>query len=398
MFRYDRILLAVAGLLALLLCVAVAWDDAEPGYAPYQKEFRRLVEERFGPERAAAVPVGLQQIWLAGADRVDRCTSCHMGVTWQGLDDAPQPYTSHPRAPLANHPVERFGCTFCHGGQGYATELPDAHGWVEHWEEPLLDRHVAEDYRIRDPLAFLQFRCNLCHRFDRDIEGAAYINRGKRLIEEKGCRACHVINGRGGAIGPDLTRVGEKGPEQYDYSRLTSLPTLFGWHIAHLQNPKSYSPETVMPDFGFNTEDAQAIALVLMSWRDTDVPADLLPGAILRDIPTPAEAERERIMREGEGRFFVEKGCFICHDVSSFGIVSATKIGPDLALAVEDAPRRFGRTLDDFLMHPSGTMEVVLAKQIPLTEDERRHAVELLKAAYEKHMKEQEAQDGGKPR
>ncbi|MCK6460287.1 MAG: c-type cytochrome [Planctomycetes bacterium] len=398
MFRYDRILLAAAGLLALGICVAVAWEDARPGYAPYQDEFKSLVEERFGPERAAAVPEGLQQIWLEGADRVDRCTSCHMGVTWQGLDDAPQPFASHPKAPLAHHPVERFGCTFCHGGQGFATDLPDAHGWVEHWEEPLLDRHLAADYRFRDPLAFLQYRCNLCHRFDRQIEGAPYINRGKQLIEQKGCRACHVINGRGGAIGPDLTRVGEKGPEQYDYSRLTSMPTLFGWHIAHLQNPKSYSPETVMPDFGFNTEDAQAIALVLLSWRDTDVPAALLPGAILRDVPTPEEAERERVMREGEGRFFVEKGCFICHDVSSFGIVSATKIGPDLALAVEDAPRRFGRTLDDFLMHPSGTMEVVLSKQIPLTEDERRQAFALLKTAYEKHMKEQDAQDGGKPR
>jgi hypothetical protein len=99
-------------------------------------------------------------------------------------------------------------------------------------------------------------------------------------------------------------------------------------------------------------------------------------------------------MREGEGRFFVEKGCFVCHDVSSFGIVSATKIGPDLALAVEDAPRRFGRTLDDFLMKPSGTMEVVLSKQIPLTEEERRQAFELLKKAYERH-KEKEARGGG---
>jgi cytochrome c2 len=322
-----------------------------------------------------------------------------MGVTWPGLEDAPQPYTSHPKAPLAHHPVERFGCTFCHGGQGYATRLPDAHGWVEHWEEPLLDRTLTAYYGIRDPLAFLQFRCNLCHRFDREIEGAPYINRGKRLILEKGCRACHVINGRGGAIGPDLTRIGEKEPEQYDYSRMTTdTPTLFGWQIAHLQNPKSYSPETVMPNFGFTTEDAHAIALVILSWRDTDIPAALLPGAILRDVPTPEEAERERVMREGEGRFFVEKGCFICHDVSSFGIVSATKIGPDLALAVEDAPRRFGRTLDDFLMKPSGTMEVVLAKQIPLTEDERRHAIGLLKAAYEKHTKEQDAREGGKPR
>jgi hypothetical protein len=167
---------------------------------------------------------------------------------------------------------------------------------------------------------------------------------------------------------------------------LTSIPTLFSWQIAHLQNPKSYSPDSIMPDFGFNAKDAQSISLVLLSWRDADLPPELLPGAILRDVPTPEEAERERIMREGEGKFFVEKTCFICHDVSSLGIISATKIGPDLAIAVEDVPRRTGRTLDSFLMEPSGTMQIVLSTQIPLTEEERREAIRLLKIAYEKYQ------------
>jgi cytochrome c2 len=385
-FKHDRLLLGLSGLLVLAICVVAAWEDVAPEYASYQEDFRELVLDRFGPERAAATPFGIQQIWIRSADRVDRCTTCHLGITWKALVDVEQPFKAHPPGPLAHHPIERFGCTYCHGGQGYATTLPDAHGWVPHWEEPLLDTTIAQDYRISKPWAFLQFRCNICHRYDRDIEGADYINRGKRLILDKGCRACHVINGRGGSIGPDLTHVGEKSPEQYDYSRLTTLPTLFSWQIAHLQNPKSYSPDTVMPDFGFKTIEAQSIALVLMSWRDTDVPAELLPGAILRDIPTAEEAERERIMREGEGKFFVEKTCFICHDVSSFGIVSATKIGPDLALAVVDAPRRFGRTLDDFLMNPTGTMQVVLSKQIQLTKEERREAIELMKMAYRKYQ------------
>ena len=391
MFSRDKALLWLAGLVTVLICGVVVWSEAHPGYDRYQGEFRRLVEERFGPERAAAVPSGLQQIWLPAAERVDRCTSCHLGMTWEGLENFEQPFTSHPQAPLAHHPIERFGCTYCHGGQGYATELPDAHGWVEHWEEPLLDRKLAEDYRARDKWAFLETRCNLCHRYDREIEGADFLNQGKALIREKGCRACHIINGRGGSIGPDLTAVGEKNPDQYDYSRLTGLPTLLAWQTGHLQNPKSYSPDTVMPDFGFQTSEALSIGLVLMSWRDAEIPTELLPGAILRDIPTPQEAEQERIMREGEGKFFVEKTCFICHDVSSLGIASATKIGPDLALAVEDAPRRFGRTLDDFLMNPSGTMQVVLGKQIPLTDEEKREAISLLKLAYEKHQQQQPA-------
>ncbi len=385
----DRLLLWCSALLVLLVCAFVVWDEVSPGYLPYQKEFHRLVEDRFGPERAAATPMGLQQIWLESADRVDRCVSCHLGVTWEGLEDAEQPMTSHPSAPLENHPVEKFGCTFCHGGQGYATELPAAHGWVAHWEEPLLDSQLSEDYRIQNKWAFLQANCNTCHRFDRETEGAPIVNRGKQLIRDKGCRACHIIDGRGGSIGPDLTRVGEKSPEQYDYSRLTSIQSLYSWQVAHLQNPKSFAADTVMPDFGLNTADANALALVLMSWRDQDLPAEYLPGAILRDIPTPEEAERERIMREGEGRFFVEKTCFVCHDVSSLGIVSATKIGPDLAQAVADAPRRFGRTLDSFMMEPTGTMAVVLSKQIKLTDEEKLEAVRLMKIAYEKYQESQ---------
>ena len=389
----EKTWLWLAGLLVLIVCAVVVWGEVHPGYRPYQTEFQQIVEERFGPERSAAAPTGLQQIWLESLGRVDRCTSCHLGVTWEGMEDVEEPYRSHPRAPLAHHPIERFGCTLCHGGQGFATELPDAHGWVGHWGDPLVDPQLAEDYRITDPWAFMQYKCNLCHRFDRAIEGADLINRGKELIQEKGCRACHTINGRGGTIGPDLTDIGEKNPEQYDYSRLTTLPTLFSWEVAHLQNPKSYTPDTVMPDFGFNARDAQSIALVLMSWRDANLPAAYLPGAILRDIPTPEEAERERIMREGEGRFFVEKTCFICHDVSSLGIVSATKIGPDLALAVEDVPRRMGRTLDNFLMEPSGTMQVVLSRQIQLSEEERLEAIRLLKFAYEKYQQERPAEE-----
>jgi cytochrome c2 len=393
----DKSLIWLTALVALAVCSLVVWGDIRPGYLTYQKEFRSIVEDRFGPERAVATPKGIQQIWLESADRVDRCTSCHLGVSWEGLDDAEEPFKTHPRGPLENHPVERFGCTLCHGGQGPATKLPDAHGWIPHWDEPLLDTTLAEDYRVRSPWAFMQYKCNVCHRFDRETEGADYINLGKELMVERGCRACHIINGRGGSIGPDLSHEGEKNPEQYDYSRLTSTQSLFAWQVAHLQNPKSFTADSVMPDFGFNTNEAQAIALVLMSWKDADLPAELLPGAILRDIPTPEEAERERIMQEGEGKFFVEKTCFICHDVSSLGIISATKIGPDLAIAVVDAPRRFGRTLDSFLMEPSGTMQVVLSTQIRLTDDEKREAIRLMKIAYEKYQEQQAESEGSEP-
>jgi len=129
----------------------------------------------------------------------------------------------------------------------------------------------------------------------------------------------------------------------------------------------------------------------VLSWKQTDVPAQYLPGAKPVDRPTPEEAEREQRMLTGEGAFFVKKGCFICHSVSTLGIESAAKIGPDLAEAQVDVQSRFGKTLEDFLANPTGTMSVVLSTQIQLTEAEKREAIERLKIAYQKKL-EQKAQ------
>jgi cbb3-type cytochrome oxidase cytochrome c subunit len=94
-------------------------------------------------------------------------------------------------------------------------------------------------------------------------------------------------------------------------------------------------------------------------------------------------------MLSGEGAFFVKKGCFVCHSVETLGIESAAKIGPDLSIAVPDVQSRFGRTLEDFLKNPTGTMSVVLATQIPLTDEEKKEAVEKLKIAYQRKQEQQ---------
>ena len=114
------------------------------------------------------------------------------------------------------------------------------------------------------------------------------------------------------------------------------------------------------------------------------MPTRYLPGAQPVDRPTPEELEKEKQMMSGEGAFFVTHRCFVCHSVSTLGIESAAKIGPDLSDAVADVQSRFGRTLEDFLANPTGTMSVVLATQIQLTDAEKREAVGKLKLAYQK--------------
>jgi hypothetical protein len=172
---------------------------------------------------------------------------------------------------------------------------------------------------------------------------------------------------------------------------------VFAWHTAHFKDPKSMSANTVMPNFGFSSRDAHALTLLVMSWKEVALPPQYIPGFKRADVPTLEEQEKEKQMLEGEGAFFVRKGCFICHDVSSLGIESASKIGPDLSIAVTDVQARFGKTLEDFLKNPTGTMAVVLSTQIHLTEDERKEAVEKLHLAFERKQQGASQAAGAKP-
>lgn len=94
------------------------------------------------------------------------------------------------------------------------------------------------------------------------------------------------------------------------------------------------------------------------------------------------------------GDWFTQTGCTKCHSVSVHGIYNLASTAPDLSLAVEDVPRRFGRSLDEFFHQPSGTMAMVLSTAIPMTAEQRGVAISKLKEAYRLH---QEATGAGRP-
>ncbi len=59
--------------------------------------------------------------------------------------------------------------------------------------------------------------------------------RGALLFKSNDCIACHAINGKGGAAGPDLSSVGERRSREYI--------------MKQIRDPKSLNPDTAMPSF-----------------------------------------------------------------------------------------------------------------------------------------------------
>jgi cytochrome c2 len=212
-----------------------------------------------------------------------------------------------------------------------------------------------------------------------------FVNHAKQLVRDKGCKICHVINGVGGSLGPNLTFEGDKHAEGYDFTNLVSpQQTIFNWHIKHFQSPETIVPNTIMPEMNFQSRDQYALAMLAMSWRDnSDLPWAYFPQIELKEEMTQEEIERERRMLEGDGAFFVEKSCFVCHSIEAYDIQSPTDKGPDLSWAPDDVRARFSKTVEEFLFDPTGTMEIILGSQIVLTDEEKWEAVEKIMRAYD---------------
>ena len=105
-------------LVVLALMLVAVWHAGAPSWKKYQVQYYRLASQA-EPNAAAknavlATPLAVKQALLPGLQRVDRCTTCHLGVEDPTMKNAPLPFTFHPN--LAPHRSARFGCTICHQG------------------------------------------------------------------------------------------------------------------------------------------------------------------------------------------------------------------------------------------------------------------------------------------
>lgn len=324
-------------------------------------------------------PTGASLNYLGGAGLVDRCQSCHLGtdpllvpVTLSltkadlGLAKSKDaPFTSHPDPVMMKyHPLEKFGCSPCHGGNGRALDTVEkAHGRYEHWLWPL---YYPENFEAG---------CQQCHASDMVTEHAPVLNRAKQLYREKGCIGCHRFQGFDNQdeelvsarqmitqLESDkqddrlqiaqLNKKGDTAPDNATanryYTEATNLTvTTAGidsqieeldqrshdllreikkvgpdlkevrmkihkeWIPYWLKHTHEWRPTTKMPQFRLQDDEIQAIAAYV--WQSA-ITGPALPKQ------TPGDAAKGKVL-------FEERGCEACHSIGE----GANMVGGDFA-------------------------------------------------------------------
>ena len=250
-----RYAFAVSSVLFLAVLAISPVKDLQREWKYYKRGYVRYAESRPDTKRLLAdVHPGIDQIWIPEMNVVDRCSTCHQGMTQTSLAGAgvPQPYRAHPHVP---HSVTDWGCVICHRGQGPATEVAEAHETTLAWEQPLL------------PVKFIQGSCGSCHRGD--LPETPRLNRGRQLLAEFNCAGCHQLEGieRPAMLGPDLTRVGSKTSRAWIYKWLKEPRTITDANGNVTVNGYETEESPRMPQFKLGEEELRALSAYLSSLR-----------------------------------------------------------------------------------------------------------------------------------
>ena len=192
--------------------------------------------------------------------RVDRCTSCHVGINKPGFEDQPNPWKTHPRRELflGKHDPDKFGCTPCHNGDGTAVNS-------EHSAHATTTTPTGTCTRCtcaRSSRCSAARRCrptaSSATRTSSTSTGRQWLARGEKLFVELGCHGCHLAEGYEdlakehgiSAVGPSLRRIAAKDDP--------------AWMVRWITNPHEIRPRTRMPNFMFTPEQAEQITAYLL--------------------------------------------------------------------------------------------------------------------------------------
>ncbi|HXZ18526.1 MAG TPA: c-type cytochrome, partial [Candidatus Acidoferrales bacterium] len=305
-----RYAFALSSVVFLAVLAISPVKDLRREWKQYKRGYVRFAESRPDTKSLLAdLHPGIDQIWLPEMNVVDRCTTCHQGITQPSLSGAgvPQPYRAHPPIP---HSAAEWGCVICHRGQGPATEVAEAHETTLAWEQPLL------------PVPFIQGSCGSCHQGD--LPQTPKLNRGRQLLVEFNCTACHRLEGveRPVMLGPDLTRIGSKTSREWIYKWLKEPRTVTDANGAVNGYETEESPR--MPQFKLDEGDLRALSAYLSSLRGAPVEPYRFNPRVLAALEKNPDA-----VAQGEIRFR-QMFCSTCHSLAVTRAGETKLIGGDI--------------------------------------------------------------------
>ncbi len=278
----------------------------------YKRAYVKLAESRPDTKTLLAdYHPGIDQIWIPDMNVVDRCTTCHQGLTQPNLAGAsvPQPFRAHPPIP---HHVKDWGCTVCHRGQGAATEVAEAHQTTLAWEQPLL------------PVRYIQASCGSCHR--EPLSETPRLDRGRELLARLNCAGCHRLQDilRPAMLGPDLTNVGRKVSREWLYKWLKEPRTIVDSSGNVTVDGYETEDEPRMPKFRLNEQELRGLTAYLSSLRGKPPePYKFDPRA------TAALEKKPDLVSDGEVRFR-QMFCSTCHSLAVTRAGETKLIGGDI--------------------------------------------------------------------
>jgi len=236
--------------------------------------------------------IAIQQIWIPDFDnRVDRCTTCHLGVADDAMADARQPFRRHPATAHTPKDFQRFGCTVCHGGEGLATSEDDAHGTSPDSTSPIL------------PASYAESGCGRCHE-GTTVDEAPTLSTGRDLMEKSNCFACHAARGHEDfrSDAPPLDTIAMK----------TGGVWLENW----LKNPKAVDANAVMPNFQLKKDEIAQLSQYLFA---RPVPPELRHAIELGNAEPAGDPKHGKTL-------FGESRCITCHTIDGKGNGSAPEL------------------------------------------------------------------------
>jgi mono/diheme cytochrome c family protein len=305
-----RLALAVCSIVFLAVLSISPVKDYLREWKRWEAAYVRFVETRQDTKRLLAdFNPGINQIWLPEMDVVDRCTTCHQGISELSLRDpsVPQPFRAHPVMP---HHAEDWGCVICHRGQGRATEVAEAHQTTLAWERPIL------------PVRYIQASCGTCHRAD--IPQTPRLNRGRELLVRFNCSGCHSLQGieRPEMLGPDLTNVGTKVSREWIYKWLKEPKTVSD--SSGNITVDGYQQEPRMPRFRLTEAELRGLSAYLSSLRSQPVEDSQIDARVVA-----AWKNRPDLVDHGELRFR-QMFCTTCHSLAVTRAGETQLIGGDI--------------------------------------------------------------------